>query len=101
MRTPHFFDAILQGACAPEDDSDQAKQQRFLDFFKDLGDQYWGWQNESARRGRGFKGALKENFLPLRECDSPLVRRCNPPADSPAMHSQGLAIARCAGPVFL
>ena len=60
----------MQGACAAGDDdngSDVAKQQRYLDFFKDLGDQYWGWQNESARRGRGFKGALKENFLPLRE----------------------------------
>lgn len=87
-----------------EDDSDQAKMQRLLDFFRDLGEQYWGWQvrwldvllffhvgsqkashlltltgdhgsfesthvraeqMESAKRGRGFKGALKEHFLPL------------------------------------
>ncbi len=47
------------------DDSDDAKQQRLVDFFRDLGEQYWGWQNESAKRGRGFKGALTENFLPL------------------------------------
>ena len=47
------------------DNSDQAKQQRLLDFFRELGEQYWGWQNESAKRGRGFKGALTENFLPL------------------------------------
>ncbi len=96
----------LQAAASGGEDSNSAKQQRFLDFFKDLGDQYWGWQvrrlhcnsrpwpnmkmflqflclwpnatswpwlmpcillqNESAKRGRGFKGALKENFLPLR-----------------------------------
>ena len=47
------------------DNSDDAKQQRLLDFFRDLGEQYWGWQNESAKRGRGFKGALTEHFLPL------------------------------------
>ena len=26
------------------DDSNEAKQQRLLDYFRDLGDQYWGWQ---------------------------------------------------------
>ena len=46
-------------------DTDQARIQRLLDFFRDLGEQYWGWQRESAKRGRGFKGALKEHFLPL------------------------------------
>ena len=46
-------------------DTDQARIQRLLDFFRDLGEQYWGWQMESAKRGRGFKGALKEHFLPL------------------------------------
>jgi hypothetical protein len=34
----------LQAAASEGEDSDSAKQQRFLDFFKDLGDQYWGWQ---------------------------------------------------------
>jgi hypothetical protein len=55
----------LKAGADAEDDSDQAKMQRLLDFFKDLGERYWGWQMESAKRGRGFKGALKENFLPL------------------------------------
>jgi hypothetical protein len=95
-----------KGPADAEDDSDQAKMQRLLDFFRDLGEQYWGWQvcwlgslnvrsqttsnlltltvdhgsfqltqkllthmraeqMESAKRGRGFKGALKEHFLPL------------------------------------
>jgi hypothetical protein len=34
----------LQAAASGGEDSNSAKQQRFLDFFKDLGDQYWGWQ---------------------------------------------------------
>lgn len=31
-------------AADPEDDGDEAKMQRLLDFFRDLGEQYWGWQ---------------------------------------------------------
>jgi hypothetical protein len=58
-------DSTGNGPADVEDDSDQAKMQRLLDFFRDLGEQYWGWQMESAKRGRGFKGPLKENFLPL------------------------------------
>mmetsp|Transcript_63756 Transcript_63756/g.132755 ORF Transcript_63756/g.132755 Transcript_63756/m.132755 type:complete len:2318 (-) Transcript_63756:166-7119(-) len=67
------------------DSSDEAKQQRFLDFFRDLGDQYWGWQNESAKRGRGFKGALKENFLPLLPDLRQLASEDLPFSSSPAI----------------
>eukprot|EP00961_Rhodomonas_salina_P048521 651264-Rhodomonas_salina.4 len=84
LTCPEDTDAASKSKAVVEDsasDSNEAKEQRFLDFFRDLGEQYWGWQvsrivgkgnltlwptqNESAKRGRGFKGALKENFLPL------------------------------------
>ena len=38
------MDNARQDAADSEDDSDQAKMQRILDFFRELGEQYWGWQ---------------------------------------------------------
>ncbi|EKX35932.1 hypothetical protein GUITHDRAFT_117959 [Guillardia theta CCMP2712] len=72
------------------DDSNEAKQQRLLDYFRDLGDQYWGWQNESAKRGRGFKGALKSNFLPLLDDIRRLAADDLPFCDSFAVPYQAL-----------
>jgi len=72
------------------DDSNEAKQQRLLDYFRDLGDQYWGWQNESAKRGRGFKGALKSNFIPLLDDIRKLAADELPFCDSLAVPYQAL-----------
>lgn len=47
LTCPEDTDAASKSKAVVEDsasDSNEAKEQRFLDFFRDLGEQYWGWQ---------------------------------------------------------
>lgn len=94
LTCPEDTDAASKSKAVVEDsasDSNEAKEQRFLDFFRDLGEQYWGWQNESAKRGRGFKGALKENFLPLLSDLRQLASEDLPFSSSPAIAYHALS----------